>query len=255
LTLISFLNLTVKTTLCEYPTLHSISNTMGRISMPKAVQTYRFIITFILVLSLAIGSLYAQQTQTAQSAKRGAFWGGVAGLVFGGSLGDVVAGAAVGGAGGAAYGYAKGNERQKRSQLEIQDQALRLEQERNYVLQGQANKTRDQMAQDHDLLVRAFGEDNVNGLNALVQCKHRDAYLYALAGANSDYLSHRLAAGWLEALVAQDQKDGVAAERAYMQLVAQDDTVGSVDQARDETIDVLVEVRAERSAQGIQCRS
>ena len=111
------------------------------------------------------------------------------------------------------------------------------------------------MAQDHALLVRAFGEDNVNGLYALVDCKHDNAYLYALAGANSDMISHRLAAIWLEGMVVQDRKDGSAAQRAYMRIAAQDDSVETVDQARDETIDVLADVRAERVQQGIQCRS
>ena len=204
---------------------------------------------------LFAGSVEAQKTQTAQSAKKGAIWGGLAGLVFGGSLSDVVAGAAVGGAGGAAFGYAKGNEQQKRYQLEVQDQALRLEQERNYILQDQAHQTRQQMAEDRSLLVRAFGEDNVNGLYALIECNHRNAYLYALAGANSDMLSHRLAASWLEAMVAQDKKDGAGANRAYMQITAQDDTVANVEQARNETINVLADVRAERIQQGITCGS
>ena len=208
-----------------------------------------------LVLILLAGSVEAQRTQTAQSARKGAIWGGLAGLVFGGSLGDAVVGAAVGGAGGAAYGHAKGKERQKRHELDIQDQALRLEQERNYILQDQANQTREQMAEDRALLERAFGKDNVSGLYALVECNHNKAYLYALAGANSDMLSHRLAAGWLEAMIAQDQKDGVAAERAYLQITAQDDTVKNVDQARNETISVLADVRAERIQQGITCRS
>lgn len=221
----------------------------------RNILNYRTIGILSLVLSLTVGTVQAQKTQTAKSAKTGAIWGGLAGLVFGGSLGDVVEGAVVGGAGGAVYGNVKGKEQQRRHQLEIQDQALRLEQERNYILQDQVNQTREQMAQDRALLVRAFGEDNVNGLTALVECNHRNAYLYALAGSNSDMLSHRLAAIWLEAMVAQDQKDSVTSERAYMRIVAQDDTVDSEDQARNETIDALVDVRMERNQQGIQCQS
>jgi outer membrane lipoprotein SlyB len=221
----------------------------------RYILNHRTIGILILALTLLAGTVQAQKTQTGKSAKTGAIWGGLAGLVFGGSLGDVVEGAVVGGAGGAVYGSVKGKEQTRRHELEIKDQALRLEQERNYILQDQVNQERQQMAQDHALLVRAFGEDNVNGLTALVECKHSNAYLYALAGANSDMLSHRLAAIWLEGMVAQDQKDGVAAERAYMRITAQDDTVDSVDQARDETIDALADVRAERVQQGIQCRS
>ncbi len=54
-------------------------------------------------------------------------------------------------------------------------------------------------------------------------------------------------------MVAQDQRDSAASERAYIRIKAQDDTVDSVDQARSETIDALVEVRVERSHQGINC--
>ena len=52
----------------------------------------------------------AQQSQTAKSAKKGAGWGALAGLVFGGSLWDVAEGAAIGAAGGAGYGALKSNE-------------------------------------------------------------------------------------------------------------------------------------------------
>jgi hypothetical protein len=221
----------------------------------KKVFNRRTTGVLILALTLIVGSAEAQKTQTAQSAKKGAIWGGLAGLVFGGRISDVVAGAVVGGAGGAAYGHVKGKEQQNRRELEIQDQSLRLEQERNYALQNKVYQSREKMTEDRALLERAFGKDNVSGLYALVKCDHNNAYLYALAGANSDMLSHRLAAGWLEAMIAQDQKDGIAAERAYMQITAQDDTVKNVDQARDETISVLADVRAERIQQGISCRS
>ena len=102
----------------------------------------------ILIATLLIfaATAMAQQTQTARSAKKGAGWGALAGLVFGDSLWDVAGGAALGAAGGAAYGAAKGNEQQKQLQNDIayaeSQQRIRLEQERNYIL---AEQKRDEM--------------------------------------------------------------------------------------------------------------
>jgi uncharacterized membrane protein len=224
----------------------------------------------ILIATLMIfaAAATAQQTQTARSAKKGAGWGALAGLVFGGSLWDVAGGAALGAAGGAAYGAAKGNEQQKQLRNDIayaeSQQRIRLEQERNYIL---ADQKRAEMAgtatvvdqtnwmADRDLLNRAFGSDNVDGLFALRECQHEKAYLHAMAGANSDLLSHRLASSWLEAMIALDQKDSKTAHRAYQQVVAQDDSVANVEQAKKETTDALVDVRADRKNMGIACKA
>ena len=159
---------------------------------------------FILITTLLIfaATAVAQSTQTARSAKKGAGWGALAGLVFGGSLWDVAGGAMVGAAGGA-----------------------------------------------------AFGSDNVDGLFALRDCQHEKAYLHAMAGANSDMLSHRLASTWLEAMISLDKKDSKTAHRAYQQIVVQDDTVANVEQAKTETTDAVVDVRADRKNMGIQCKA
>ena len=61
----------------------------------------------------------APKTQTAKSAKTGAIWGGLAGLVFGGNLSDAVEGAVIGGAGGAVYGSVKGNQQIKAEKNEL----------------------------------------------------------------------------------------------------------------------------------------
>jgi len=231
----------------------------------KQLATKLILISSLVLLALPAT---AQQTQTAKSAKRGAGWGALAGLVFGGSLWDVAEGAMVGAAGGAAYGAIKSNEQQKKAQTDIayaeSQQRIRLEQERNYILaeqkraelRGQAEvATASNWTSDRDLLNRAFGTDNVNGLFALRDCQHDKARLYALAGANSDMLSHRLAAIWLEGMIAQDQGDNAAAKRAYQQIVVQDGTVVNAEQAQAETIDALVDVRADRKNQGITCKA
>ena len=68
------------------------------------------------------------KTQTASSAKTGAVWGGLAGLVFGGSLSDAVEGAVIGGAGGAVYGSVKGNQQLKAEKNDLARQQVRIEQ-------------------------------------------------------------------------------------------------------------------------------
>ena len=245
-----------------------MSPLMETTEMNSRVKNIAAKIILISTLALLVLPAAAQQTQTAKSAKRGAGWGALAGLVFGDSLWDVAGGAMVGAAGGAAYGSLKENERQKKQQTEIAraeaNQRIRLEQERNYILAEQKRAelhgqsqvaTSTNWMSDRDLLNRAFGVDNVNGLFALRDCQHDNATLYAMAGANSDMLSHRLAAIWLEAMIAQDKGDSAAAKRAYQQIAVQDQTVVNVEQAQAETIDALVDVRADRKNMGVTCKS
>jgi hypothetical protein len=236
--------------------------------MKLKLKTLSSRLLLIATLAILVAPVNAQKTQTAKSAKKGAGWGALAGLVFGDSLWDVAGGAMVGAAGGAAYGAVKGNEQQKQMQNDIalseSRQRMRLEQERNYILAEQKRAEMEGQAQvatqanwmaDRDLLNRAFGKDNVDGLFELRDCHHDKAFLHALAGANSDMLSHRLASIWLEAMIAQDRKDKASADRAYQQIVVQDQTVANLEQAQAETIDALIDVRADRQNAGIQCSS
>ena len=77
--------------------------------------------------------------------------------------------------------------------------------------------------------------------------------MYAMAGANSDLLSHRLSSVWLEALIAVDEKDQKSAHRAYQRLVAQDETIDTEEQAQQETMGLLKEVEKARQDSGIVC--
>jgi uncharacterized membrane protein len=198
------------------------------------------------------------KTQTAKSAKTGAVWGGLAGLVFGGSLSDAVEGAVIGGATGAVYGSVKGNQQLKAERNELARQQLRIEQERNYILQDEIAASKASQGNytpeaDEQLLIRAFGEDNVRSLTALRDCDHKRAQLYAMAGANSDFLSHRLASMYLEAMIAEDRGNSNTAAAAYQQIVIRDASVTNTDRARMETLDALTDVRADRRTLGINC--
>jgi hypothetical protein len=200
----------------------------------------------------------APKTQTAKSAKTGAIWGGLAGLVFGGNLSDAVEGAVIGGAGGAVYGSVKGSQQLKAEKNDLARQQLRIEQERNYILQDEIAASKASQGTyapqaNEELLTRAFGSDNVRSLKALRDCDHRRAQLYAMAGGNSDFLSHRLASVYLEAMIAEDLGNSNTAAAAYQQIVVQDASIANADRARMETLDALTDVRAERRTMGIVC--
>jgi hypothetical protein len=74
-----------------------------------------------------------------------------------------------------------------------------------------------------------------------------------MAGANSDFLSHRLASIYLEAMIAEDSGNTATAAAAYQQIVVQDAGITNTDRARMETLDELTNVRADRRAMGINC--
>ena len=219
-----------------------------------------------LVLAVFVSACGTPQTQTGKSAKRGAGWGAMAGLVFGDSVWDVAEGAAVGAAGGAAYGAVKGNEMEKKYQNDIayseSQQRLRLEQERNYILaQQKVAESRGQTQvvnsenwmTDRTLLERAFGVDNVNGLYELRDCQHSKAQINALAGANSDMLSHRLASIWLEAMIVVDQKKTDEAAATFDQLAARDPEIDTAQQASIEIDKAILDIRELRREEGISC--
>ena len=176
-----------------------------------------------IVLVVACGT---PQTQVGRSAKTGAGVGALAGLVFGGDFEDVIAGAAIGGLGGAAVGSAKASEQQQvartqiaqqeanerdrrererlameqdaqaRAEAQVQyEQRLRVERERLIAEQqsASASGTLDSnWLADPDMLVRAFGEDNVTGLYALRDCQHDKAIVAASAAENSTNASYQL---------------------------------------------------------------
>ena len=142
-----------------------------------------------LTLAVCFSALVYAETQTAKSAKTGAGWGALAGLVFGGSVWDMAEGAIVGAAGGAVYGSMKAKEQQKQEQIDISkeeaEQRLRLEEERNRILatttrqtqtthqsgESTGGQTGESIMADRALLERAFGADNVEGLYALRDCQ------------------------------------------------------------------------------------
>jgi hypothetical protein len=244
------------------------------------------LMTMLFVLVAACGT---PQTQVGRSAKTGAGIGALAGLVFGGDLSDVVAGAAIGGLGGAAVGSAKSSEQQDAARTEIArqeatanarrenerlameqdaqaraaaqveyEQRLRVERERLVAEQQSASADGAIDANwlaDPEMLVRAFGEDNVTGLYALRDCQHDTAIIAASAAENSTNASYQLTSVWLRAMVAVDLNRTVSANTAYRQLIVVDPEVLTMEEAESAAVDALAAVRADRAASGIVCKT
>ncbi len=116
-----------------------------------------------------------------------------------------------------------------------------------------APTAQDTWVNDADMLKRAFGEDVVTGLYALRDCKHDNALIAATAGENSTVFSHQLAAVWLRAIIALDQNRINSANAAYQYLIEIDPEASTADEAHQFAQELLVEVRAERSAAGRSC--
>ena len=246
------------------------------------------LIVLLIVPTLLLAACGTPETQVGKSAKTGASVGALAGLVFGNSWSDVVAGAAVGGLGGAAVGSAKSAEHEDVARTEIArqdalqrtqrederlaleresqaravaqaeyEQRLRVERERLIAAQNSASSaaTQSSWLADPDMLLRAFGEDNVTGLYALRDCQHDKAIIAASAAENSPNASYQLTSVWLRAMVAVDLNRTVSADTAYRQLIIIDPDVSTVAEARSSTVDALAEVRADRAASGMVCKS
>jgi hypothetical protein len=242
-------------------------------------------IVLLIIPTLFLVACGTPETQVGKSAKTGASVGALAGLVFGNSWSDVVAGAAVGGLGGAAVGSAKSAEHEDVARTEIarqdalqrtqrEDERLALERESQARAVAQAEyeqrlrvererlqnsapsaATQSSWLADPDMLLRAFGEDNVTGLYALRDCQHDKAIIAASAAENSPNASYQLTSVWLRAMVAVDLNRTVSADTAYRQLIIIDPDVSTVAEARSSTVDALAEVRADRAASGMVCKS
>lgn len=78
---------------------------------------------------------------------------------------------------------------------------------------------------------RDYGDENVDGLIALIDGNHARALAFANAGETSSDANYRLAAVWLQAIIHADQGDEEATVREYERLIVLDPEVGSVEDA------------------------
>lgn len=118
-----------------------------------------------------------------------------------------------------------------------------------------ANKSElpSDLPQNKDEWIATIGEDNVNALDALVDCQHDRANILAQASSTSDNADYRMVGVWLQALVAVDQKDRAAAEDYFEAITPLDDDVDTVQQASLVADQAILEVRSTRNNEGISC--
>ena len=232
------------------------------------------------VVAVTFCGIALAQSHTRASANEGAGWGALAGLVFGGKLEDVVEGAVVGGVAGAVVGSAEAQEAAARQQAQaaraqqIREQErvayeqeaqrrakAQAEYEHRLAMERQNLAAQQQAAQpaqssagpDEEMLVRAFGQDTVTGWYALRDCKHNNALIAATAGENASAASHQLAATWLRAIIAFDQKRTNSGNAALQNLIVIDPEISTMEEAEEAAQDLLAELRVERRAAGIRC--
>lgn len=195
------------------------------------------VVLSIMVIFTLIGNGYAQ---TGEKMKRGAgtgaALGALAGVIFGD--GDIISDAADGAFGGAATGAAVGlisgevekgrdrkNEKQRQEQIEIQRQ-------KQYNSQQQ--------------LIAKFGRDNIEAYGALLDQNYARAEALAGAGETSNDSNHRLAAVWIKAMIAVDQRKDEKAKSVFDQLIAMDPILDTQAQASIEVDKLVLEMRKER---------
>lgn len=159
----------------------------------------------------------------ATGAAAGAVGGMISALVFGGDPAEAAArGAVYGGSMGAVSGAVAGAQ---------MDQAQK-----------------DQKDAWLEKLKNEIGEDALNGLEALTDCKHEAALGYARSASQSSNKDHALAGLWLEVLTYGDNKQEEKARKLFPDLVAKDSKITSESQAEAtmrEALQSLMDIRGE----------
>ena len=200
----------------------------------KASKPY-FQTVLSLMIVLVMIPCFSCSKQTAQKAGQGAAVGAavsavggmVTALVFGGNVAEATARSAVYGASaGATAGAISG------AMAESSAKAASSE-----AVQADMRKLR-----------KTLGEDAFNGLKALVECKYDVAQAYGRTAAQSDNDDHALAGLWVQAIAYADSRDEGKARALFPDIVNQDDTVSSPDQAEAkmrESLQKLMDIRQE----------
>jgi hypothetical protein len=228
-------------------------------------------IVAIVLATAVLGTTVAAKSKAGRRAGKGAAMGAIWGLVVGGSVESAARHAAAGAAMGAASGaiddsYAKKDAKRaaaaqaeaERQELEaerrsLEDEKRRLEEQMAVV---EAQEAQAEGASDTEIeaeWIEAIGEDNWNGLIALVDCQHQRAHLLAQAGSTMDNEEFRLASIWLEAMIVVDQKRMDEAQGFFEQIADRDPEIDTVQQASIEVDKAILDVRDYRREEGIVC--
>jgi hypothetical protein len=185
-----------------------------------------------------------------EGASRGAFYGavssGVVAAVFGGDVGDSMArGAVAGGTIGGLHGLSADSSQKARQKeaAEIQAAAARTAEE----IEANAEELRDK-------LIHLVGPDNTRGVEELVQCRHEEAKVSARKASVSNDRDYKLAALWLKAMIALDERDVKGARAIYPTIVAQDDRIATEEDAEKKALDLVTKLEDTRAEFGLPRR-
>lgn len=148
----------------------------------------------------------------AKGAKSGAVYGAVSGavtsLIFGGNVIEGAAvGAAAGGAGGAAVGAMHGSGKDKQIKQKV-------------------------------------GDANYRAIMYLADCLHDKAHEQLAGGYPSDDQRYVIAASWIDAVIAEDERDGAALKEKVDAIIAHDPDYSDADDTRIE--DKMLNQRLQR---------
>lgn len=202
------------------------------------VRTSRKICKDVKVVFTGDENIYAKQMEKLQKARkrahnaRGA--GGIMMLIgaLAGSRELVAAGAVTYGAGNIARDV------NTEKTLAVQNQAI-LELQEKQQAESQAVRLEAELR-------REYGNENVDGLIALIDGNHRRALALALAGETSPDPVHQLGALWLIGMIHADQKDEAALEADYERIAADDPEIDSVQQATKEIASLMADLASIR---------
>lgn len=186
----------------------------------------------------------------AAGATHGAFYGavssGIVAAVFGGDVGDsigygAVAGGTIGGLQGAAAGAQ--HERRQKQIAEVHSAGQQP--------QEQTQRNADELRAS---LIELVGRDNTTAVEFLVDCQHEQAMAKVRRAAVSGNREYRLAALWLEALIALDQGDVKGARAVYPTIVVQDEEIPDAAAAEKEAHQLLTRLEDTRAEFGLPRR-
>lgn len=87
---------------------------------------------------------------------------------------------------------------------------------------------------EEDDMKKAFGNENVEGLKALIDKKYDRALALANVGETSEIEDHKISAVYLKAMIASDQNNDEQAEIEYKRMVEMDSEIENIKEAKDE---------------------
>lgn len=159
-----------------------------------------------------------------KGAGTGALIGAIAGAVFGDPydvLGSAAEGALIGGGIGAISGAIEGGKMDR------------------------------QTKEEYEALIREFGEDNLRGYVALMQCDHERSIALFKVGEVSSNLNHGLAGLWLQAIAEKDRRNVNEAEALYARIVDTDRDIDDLQQAGLAVDNYVLILRDDRRANNL----